>query len=236
MRVSPKWLILILIPILGLAVGLLLARFNGSLSSDKPEQKTMYEGTELNEPAQDFRLMDQNGANVALSDFRGGVVVLAFLDSRCQDVCPLTALHLRLAYERLKRESVDVSQVVFLGVNVNVEANSPQDMLKFTREYGLDRIPTWHFLTGNAEELEPVWKAYDIAVLVREEGEIVHTPGVFLIDQRGQKRWYISTPLSNEEAAATWTGPSLSDLLLKQIRQLIQADELSEVNSLWTGS
>ena len=117
-----------------------------------------------------------------------------------------------------------MSRIVFLGVNVNVEANAPEDVMEFTKEYGLDRIPSWHFLTGTPEELEPVWRAYFITVLRREGGEIVHTPGVFLIDQKGQQRWYISTPLYDEDSAAEWTGPVLSDLLMKQIRQLIEAD------------
>jgi cytochrome oxidase Cu insertion factor (SCO1/SenC/PrrC family) len=50
-----------------------------------------YEGTELSGKAPDFRLMDQHGDLVSLSDFKGKVVVLTFFDSQCQDVCPLTA-------------------------------------------------------------------------------------------------------------------------------------------------
>ncbi|MBI1742723.1 SCO family protein [Candidatus Acetothermia bacterium] len=228
MRLNLKWMILLSIVVAGLEVGLLvsllLARFNGRQPSSHSGPQTAYEGTELEGLAPGFRFVDQNGASMALSDFRGWVVVLTFLDNRCQDVCPLTALHLRLTYERLKREGVDASHVVFLGVNVNVEANKSADVMKFTKEYGLDRIPTWHFLTGAREELEPVWKAYAITVYrpQGEEGEIVHTPGVFLIDQRGDKRWYISTPLYDESSTAPWTGPVLSDLLVKQIKRLIK--------------
>lgn len=50
-----------------------------------------YEGTELSGEAPNFQLTDQNGSPVNLSDFRGNVVVLTFMDSKCQDTCPLTA-------------------------------------------------------------------------------------------------------------------------------------------------
>ncbi len=40
--------------------------------------------------------------------------------------------------------------VVFLGVNVNVKANAIADVLETTREWRLDEIPSWHFLTGDA--------------------------------------------------------------------------------------
>lgn len=50
-----------------------------------------YEGARLDGPAPEFRLTDQNGAAVSLSDFRGKVVVLSVLDPECTDVCPIYA-------------------------------------------------------------------------------------------------------------------------------------------------
>ncbi|MGQ0601887.1 MAG: SCO family protein [Anaerolineales bacterium] len=82
----------------------------------------------------------------------------------------------------------------------------------------MDEIPTWHFLTGNAEELEPVWKAYHIDVMpMPDEKAVGHSPGVYLIDRTGQVRWYISTPF-DEVGTPQWT-PPLSDLLVKHIRE-----------------
>jgi len=41
-------------------------------------------------PAPDFRLQDQFGRTVSLTQFRGRAVLLAFVDSRCSTICPLT--------------------------------------------------------------------------------------------------------------------------------------------------
>src|SRR5258708_16395497 len=60
-----------------------------------------YTGTELSGLAPDFRLIDQNGSFVKLSDFRGSVVFLTFFDSQCKDTCPLTSSPLILADRRL---------------------------------------------------------------------------------------------------------------------------------------
>ncbi|HLF74441.1 MAG TPA: SCO family protein [Anaerolineales bacterium] len=176
-----------------------------------------YAGSLLNTPAADFHLTDQSGASVSLSDFAGQIVVLTFFDSQCEETCPLTAVHLRTAYQQLGEQA---GAVVFLGVNVNLEANQPEDVMATTQKWRLDEISTWHFLTGSAEELEPVWKAYDVAVLPQEGGEILHTPGVFLIDQNGQERWYISTPF-DESGTPSWTAP-LSELLVKRIQELLK--------------
>ncbi len=182
------------------------------------QRSSNYEGTELSGEAPDFRLMDQNETFVSLSDFQGKVVVLTFMDSKCEDTCPLTAADMRDAYRQLDQN--EANQVVFLGVNVNVEASNAGEVLKATEEWRLDEIPNWHFLTGNRNTLEPVWKDYSIAMVPNPDGnEIVHTPGVYVIDPSGQNRWYISTPYS-AEGNVEWTMP-LSELLLRHIREIL---------------
>ena len=47
-------------------------------------------GTKLTGRAPEFTLTDQFGAPVSLHSFRGKVVILAFNDSECTTVCPLT--------------------------------------------------------------------------------------------------------------------------------------------------
>ena len=44
-----------------------------------------------NQPAPDFTLRDAEGAPVKLADFRGKIVVLNLIYTRCPDVCPLHA-------------------------------------------------------------------------------------------------------------------------------------------------
>jgi protein SCO1 len=177
-----------------------------------------YQGVELSGEAPDFQLTDQNGSLINLSDFRGKVVVLTFMDSVCTDTCPLTAAQFRQAYRQFDQN--ESSQVAFIGVNVNIEANQVADISEITKTWNLEEIPSWHFLTGKREELEPVWKDYGVAVSPSADGtEIMHTPGVFLIDPAGQKRWYISTPYSTD-----LTLP-LSELLVNHIREILSENK-----------
>ncbi len=193
--------------------GTLIYFFLSSLDNPQP-----YEGTDISGEALDFQLTDQNGSLVNLSDFRGKVVVLTFMDSKCTDTCPLTAADFRQAYRQLNQD--EVRQVVFLGVNVNVEANTVADVLETTQAWRLDEIPGWRFLTGSRAVLEPVWKDYGVSATHSPDGHsIMHTPGVFLIDPFGQNRWYISTPFS-AEGNTDWTLP-LSDLLISHIREIL---------------
>ena len=183
------------------------------------QSTSSYEGTELVGSAPDFRLIDQNGASVSLSDFQGNIVLLTFMDSQCKDTCPITGAHFRQAYGNLDQD--EAKQVVFLGVNVNVQANAVANVLQTTQAWHMDEIPSWHFLTGDAEVLAPVWKDYGIAAQPMPDGSaIMHTPGVFIIDPSGQKRWYVSTVVSGEGNIES-TLP-LSDLLVKHIRELLR--------------
>ena len=185
-----------------------------------PKDAQGYQGTELSGTAPDFQLTDQDGSVINLSDFRGKVVVLTFMDSQCQDTCPLTAVHFRRVYQQLNQS--EANRVVFLGVNVNVQANAIADVLETTRAWHMDEIPSWHFLTGEAGVLEPVWKDYGVAALPNPDGSITHTPGTFLIDSSVQKRWYISTPFS-EDTSAGFSVP-LNQLLVNHIREILKVE------------
>lgn len=210
MKKKSIWLIL---PLIVIAGGFIY--FFPAFSNKAPS----YEGTELTGTAPDFRLIDQNGDFVSLSDFRGKIVVLTFMDSQCKDTCPITGAHFRQAYKQLNQNEAE--QAVFMGVNVNVEANAVADVLETTRAWHMDEIPSWHFLTGEVGVLEPVWKDYGVAAIPSQDGtSIIHTPGTFLIDPSGKKRWYISTPFFTEDSSEP--ALPLSDLLTKHIREILR--------------
>lgn len=182
-----------------------------------------YQGVEFNEPAIDFQLNDQHGNSIRLSDFHGKIVILTFMDTQCVDTCPITAHHFIQTYQELNDKQKE--QVVFLGVNVNSQTASIDDINSMTIAWGLNQIPQWHFLTGNTSLLEPVWKAYNVSVTPRTTDhqtahtQLVHTPGTYIIDGLGQIRWYVSTPYNTSNAE--WI-PPLYEILIKHIKALSQ--------------
>ena len=135
-----------------------------------------------NKPAPDFRLRNQFGQPMSLSQFRGKVVMLAFEDSECTTVCPLTTQSMLQAKQLLGPAG---SQVQLLGVDANPDATSVADVLSYSRTHGL--VNQWNFLTGSLADLKATWTKYDIAVQV-EQDQIDHTPALFVIDQQGRER------------------------------------------------
>lgn len=207
-----------------LSLILLVATFAWLIILLRSNQQT-YQGVEINEPAPEFQLNDQNGNLIRLSDFRGKLVVLTFMDTQCVDTCPITAQHFIQTYQQLN--DIQKEQVIFLGVNVNTQAASIENINTMTTAWGLDQIPQWHFLTSNLEMLEPVWKAYNVSVTARMNAQdsgheqLVHTPGTYIIDSLSQIRWYVSTPYNDSSSQSEWI-PPLYEILITHIKTLLQ--------------
>jgi cytochrome oxidase Cu insertion factor (SCO1/SenC/PrrC family) len=135
-----------------------------------------------NKPAPDFQLRNQFGQPMSLSQFRGKIVMLAFEDSECTTVCPLTTQSMLEAKQLLGPAG---SGVQLLGIDANPDAISTADVLSYSRTHGL--VNQWNFLTGPLADLKATWTKYDIAVQI-EKDEIDHTPALFVIDQQGRER------------------------------------------------
>jgi protein SCO1 len=137
--------------------------------------------------APDFTLTDQRGHRMSLSDFRGRVVVLEFMDPHCTDICPLVAREFVNAYHDLGAKA---SKVAFVAVNVNQYYASPAYMARFSSEHQLSSIPSWHFFTGATSALRAVWNNYGVAVEApNPNADIVHTSVVYFIDPTGHERF-----------------------------------------------
>jgi len=140
-------------------------------------------GTSLGaRPAPDFRLRNQFGQPMSLSQFRGKVVLLGFEDSQCTTVCPLTTQSMLQAKQLLGAAG---GQVQLLGIDANPQAISVADVLAYSRAHGL--VNQWDFLTGSLAELKAAWDEYNVAVQI-QQGQIDHTPALFVIDQQGRER------------------------------------------------
>jgi cytochrome oxidase Cu insertion factor (SCO1/SenC/PrrC family)/thiol-disulfide isomerase/thioredoxin len=143
---------------------------------------TLDPGTPLSRSAPNFSLTDEFGRSISLDAFRGKVVLLAFNDSECTTICPLTTTAMLEAKAMLGRAASDVQ---LLGIDANPKATSLEDVYSYSQLHGM--LGSWHFLTGSLPALKRVWAAYGVQAAV-EGGEIAHTPALFVIDPQGRER------------------------------------------------
>ena len=149
--------------------------------------------------APDFTLTDQFGQTQTLSSLRGQEVVLAFIDSRCKTLCPLTATIMYNA--RAKLGASAANKIALVAVNANPSATSVSEVQSWSIQHGM--LHQWLFLTGTADQLQSVYHQYNVYVAVTPDGQAVHDPILFIIDAQGHERLSYETLDSNAPSDLT---------------------------------
>jgi cytochrome oxidase Cu insertion factor (SCO1/SenC/PrrC family) len=166
-------------------------------------------GTSLSTVAPSFTLTDQFDQPVSLSAYRGKVVILAFNDSECTTVCPLTTAALLDAKAMLGAAG---SQVQLLGIEANPKAISIEDVLSYSQVHGM--LYRWQYLTGSLPQLQSVWKDYSVGVTVNQN-QIDHEPAIFVINQQGRLAKLYLTQLAYSAV------PQVGQLLASEVSSLL---------------
>ncbi len=139
--------------------------------------------------APDFTLTDQFNHPLTLSSLRGHEVVLAFIDSRCITLCPLTSNIMYSAKAELK--STEASQVELIAVNANPSATSVSTVQAWSIAHGM--LTQWSFLAGTSKQLWAIYHAYNVYVQTDASGNATHDALTFIIDAQGHERLYYET-------------------------------------------
>lgn len=147
------------------------------------------------DPAPDFNLVDQFGHPTSMSSLRGQEVVLAFIDSRCTSLCPLTA---NIMYDaRVQLGTSAANRITLVAINANPTATSVATVQAWSINHGM--LHQWLFLTGTAQQLQSVYHQYGVYVQVDASGNDVHDPAMYIIDAQGHERLFFETLASNNK-------------------------------------
>ena len=146
-------------------------------------------GTPLGgKPLPDVRLENQFGQPMSLSQFRGKVLLIGFVDSECTTVCPLTTLAMLQAKQLLGAAG---DHVQLLGIDANPDAISVSDVMGYSRAHSM--VNRWDLLTGSLAQLKASWKAFNIYARI-DSGQVDHTPALYVIDAQGrEQKLYLTT-------------------------------------------
>ena len=150
--------------------------------------------------APDFALRDTQGSTVRLSDYRGRVVLLAFVFTTCPGVCPLISRQMSALQAGLKEAGLFGKQANLLSVTVDPETDTAKVLAEYAQKFDADSAG-WRFLRETPAKTKPVLKAYDEWTRLLPKGEIDHPARVYLIDQKANIREIYSLAFFNEKQA-----------------------------------
>ena len=129
----------------------------GCLSNGEVDE---FYGEDINPPiaVNEFVLIDDKGEYVTMSQFEGQVVVVAFLFTRCPDICPVVSANLAFIAQELGE--LHGTSVQIITVTVDPWTDNSSVLGNYADVRGL----SWPHLTGSVEDLEPVWMNFDVGL------------------------------------------------------------------------
>ncbi|MEM6580599.1 MAG: SCO family protein [Pseudomonadota bacterium] len=130
-------------------------------------------------------LLESNYGDVALSDYRGNVVVLYFGFMSCPEVCPTSMSMIGRTLENLNDEELEKVQPIL--VSIDPARDSPYELSKFVKHFH----PKIIGVTGTTEEVDALARNYGAffsAVETRDPDDYVfdHTSRYFVINKQGE--------------------------------------------------
>jgi protein SCO1/2 len=128
----------------------------------------------------DFALTAQDGKKVRLSDYRGQLVAVDFIYTRCPlpDVCPRLSANFARLQKRLG------TRVALLSITLDPEFDTPEVLTGYARRWEADPS-IWRFLTGAPDDVRAVAGHFGV-VYWPEENALTHTSSTALIDRAGK--------------------------------------------------
>ena len=143
----------------------------------------------VNRPAPEFRFNGPVSEAVSLVDFRGKVVILWFIYTRCPDVCPLHSEVLASIQEQVNRTPMR-ELVQFITITTDPEHDTPELFRDYWPKHGLDPV-NWTMLTSGPEEpsaTRQMAEQYGLKFTPMEDGYQMHGVVTHLIDKSGNLR------------------------------------------------
>jgi protein SCO1 len=129
----------------------------GESNSDRTNNSVRQElqRVQVGERVPNFTLTDQNSGPVNLSDFRGKVVLLTFIYTRCPlpNFCPLMSKNFASLQERLEKRFPGKFQL--LSVSIDPEFDRPEILKEYAKRY-TEKQATWTYGTGTTEQTDSV--------------------------------------------------------------------------------
>src|SRR5438132_13836275 len=95
--------------------------------------------------APQFTLLDTQGRAVRLSDYRGQVVLLAFIFTTCPGVCPLISTQMSALQAGLKAEGLFPGRAKLVSVTVDPKTDTAEVLSRYAKEFKADPAG-WAFL------------------------------------------------------------------------------------------
>ncbi|WP_158945534.1 SCO family protein [Granulicella sp. S190] len=157
----------------------------------------------------DFKLLNQSGRTIHLEQFRGKVVLMTFIYTRCQlaDFCPRMSHNFAEIDRALAADPALYKQTHLISVSFDPAYDTPKVLRSYggayTGNYTNERFQHWDFAAPTEKELPAMTQFFNVGVTPGDSKSLTHSLSTILIGKDGKiVDWYPTNEWKPEDVLA----------------------------------
>jgi protein SCO1/2 len=167
----------------------------------------------------DFTLLNQSDKRIRLKQYRGRVLLMTFIYTRCPlaDYCPRMSRNFAEIDQQLATDPALYKKTHLLSVSFDPTYDTPKVLKSYggayTGKYSTETFGHWEFAAPQGSELLAMEKWFAVGVTPGQSGTLQHSLATAVIGKDGKvvafyptKDWTVATVLNEVKKAAGVTG------------------------------
>ena len=157
----------------------------------------------------DFALLNQSGKTIRLDQFKGKVVLMTFIYTRCTlaDFCPRMSRNFAEIDKALAGDPALYAETHLLSVSFDPAYDTPAVLKSYggayTGNYTTEKFAHWDFAAPPVKELPAMTQFFDVGVTPGDSKSLTHSLSTVLIGKDGKViAWYPTTDWQPSEMLA----------------------------------
>ena len=169
------------------------------IAQAKPDYKpaVTYNNLEPGEAVPDFHFLNQSGREVRLGEWRGKVLLLTFIYTRCPlpNFCVRMSRNFAEIDKELAKDPKLGAKTHLLSVSFDPKYDTPKVLRSYgeayTGNYTKETFAHWDFAAPTEKELPKVLEFFDVGATPEKDGTITHSLSTVVIGPDGKIfKWY----------------------------------------------
>ena len=160
----------------------------------RPDYKpaVQYHVPVVGESVPDFKLLNQSGETIDLKQFRGKVVVLTFIYTRCPvaDFCPRMSRNFAEIDKALAADPGLYAKTHLLSISFDPTYDTPKVLKSYgeayTGRYTKETFGHWDFAAPTVTDLPKVEQYFDLGVTPGDSGALQHSLATVVVGKDGK--------------------------------------------------
>jgi protein SCO1/2 len=188
------------------------------ISQAKPDylQAVQYHVPTPGDLVPNFSLLNQSDKKIDLKQYRGKVLLMTFIYTRCPlaDYCPRMSRNFAQIDQQLSTDPKLYKETHLLSVSFDPTYDTPKVLRSYggayTGKYSQETFQHWEFAAPSEKELPKMEQFFDVGVTPGEKGTLQHSLATVVIGKDGKviafyptKDWSVADVLQQVKQAAS---------------------------------